>query len=466
MQKKILSLSWPPISAWSRRLALLAPLLLASCGGGGVGETPTAALPGSLPGSLTKKAALPRIGGMPSDFNGDGRADLIGSFWESSPCSTPDNPIYSRVLKIGLRQADGSILVQPVGLDRCDANDRLYELVDSADFDGDGRADLLLNLLLTWGYPKGAELALMDGRTVRKRIVLPLAGGEQVIAAADFDGDGRPDILVRGGDIPNTRYSVLLMHGTEVASRHLLIDNNPRRARWGREEVLQILDVDGDGRADLLTERSGTERSIQGLRRLWYMDGARPRQVQALLSPGKLVETGDFNGDGHTDLLLSERYDGPMVVRLLREGQILEERAIVQGNLPATVIDADGDGKDDIVLGGVALWRMDGVWVKDTTALYAPETPTEGVRSYLQLAALGGERSLLAARVVETSWPRPYSRMESLAQLAWGQGGLVARPLALLPSSTIEVTPFIEAYPDISSAWRRAQQGRGAGGSR
>jgi hypothetical protein len=74
--------------------------------------------------------------------------------------------------------------------------DTAWQVKGSADFDGDGKADIL------WRHASSGHnyIYFMDGRTIRHsegylRTVAELAW--QVAALGDYDGDGKADILWR-----------------------------------------------------------------------------------------------------------------------------------------------------------------------------------------------------------------------------------------------------------------------------
>jgi hypothetical protein len=146
------------------------------------------------------------------------------------------------------------------------------------DFNADGHADLVLRHQATgavdvWlqGGTLGVELV---GRTTFSGAALPPP--EWIVGAtADFDGDGRPDVLWRNRS--TGRLVVWLMNGT--VWRATLVPS-PDQAADPNWVVVAAADFDGDGHCDLLWYNTSSGRVVQ-----WLLDASLTRLVGRFTSP-------------------------------------------------------------------------------------------------------------------------------------------------------------------------------------
>ena len=170
------------------------------------------------------------------------------------------------------------------------------------DFDGDGRADLMLRRDDgLWYY------YAMDGRrhisersgaaTLTRNLRYDLAG------IGDFDGDGRDDVMLRRDD-------GLWYYYAMDGHNHISGRNGPATlTRNLRYNVAGIGDFDGDGRDDVMLRRD------DGAWYFYAMDGRR--HISGQNGPANLTRDlrydlagiGDLDGDGRDDVLL-RRDDG------------------------------------------------------------------------------------------------------------------------------------------------------------
>jgi hypothetical protein len=119
--------------------------------------------------------------------------------------------------------------------------------VASADFNGDGTADVLRQA------PDGA-LYVLDGASLVQSAVSSSAAGLSFVAAADFDGDGRSDLLLQG-TLPQGTGGALYdwtMSGATVLRSDLVT------VLGSGQMVARVQDYTGDGRADILLANGGS----------------------------------------------------------------------------------------------------------------------------------------------------------------------------------------------------------------
>ncbi len=223
-------------------------------------------------------------------------------------------------------------------------------LAKQRDFDGTLTADLL------WRNGAGGHaLWLMSGTTVGTSANLGIDPPRAVTHTADFDGNGRHDLLIR--DATTGATSVQLMNGlVPGAAATLLAD-----PAW---EATHTGDFDGDGKADLVWRNAAT-----GTTALWRMDGTAFASGATLLvnAAWSVTNVADFDGDGKADLVWRNDTTGETAIWLMN-GTSFVAGAVVLAN-PAWRValtgDLDGNGKTDIVwrnasTGEVAIWLMNG----------------------------------------------------------------------------------------------------------
>jgi len=166
--------------------------------------------------------------------------------------------------------------------------------VGTGDFNGDGISDIL------WRNLRTGEnyLYLMNGLSIVNEGYLRTVADQnwRIAGVGDFDGDGKDDILWRNA-ATGENY-VYLMSGTTIAGEGYLRTVADRA--W---HVRAVGDFDGDGHADILWRNSSTGENY-----LYLMQGTAIKPSEGYLrtvgdQAWQIVATGDYDGDGNSDIL-------------------------------------------------------------------------------------------------------------------------------------------------------------------
>ena len=215
--------------------------------------------------------------------------------------------------------------------------------IHSADFDGDGRLDLVA---LADGPQSrvSVQVALNRGDGTFQTLPPIVTDGRSLLAAklGDMDGDGAPDLAVVCAQ--PTRLVLLRNTGAGVLEPQAAVFDaaDPR--------AVELADLDGDGRLDLvLTDgQSGTvDLHIQVAPWVFAPLGS----VAAGNRPDALA-LGDVDGDGRDDVVVANVLDGTLsVLRGLEGGFFAPSATLATGMRPTglSLADLDQDGDPDLV---------------------------------------------------------------------------------------------------------------------
>jgi hypothetical protein len=300
------------------------------------------------------------------DLDGDGDLDLAVASLGSVV------PSEERIGSVVLLLADGSVDGVPSFEARTVLNGvaRVSD-VSAADLDGDGDLDLAVAMFGL--YKTGGALWLErrpDGRY--KRHVIVQRNGVSHVPVADFDGDGRTDVLVL---ISQEHEELLLLVGRgrgRFEPYPLFAGPHPMFGLSGCE----VCDLDGDGDLDVLFA-NGDALDQDPHPKPWHgahwlenrtEPGGRPQFThhELVRFPGAYSAVpGDLDGDGDLDVVVTSmlnRWDQPD-----RQSLIWLENAGAGAFVPhpvdtapaslvcAEVDDLDGDGRADVLAGGLHL---------------------------------------------------------------------------------------------------------------
>jgi hypothetical protein len=236
------------------------------------------------------------------DFNRDGNLDLLysnaglalgrgdGTFATPVPPGTS----LGSSLVTGDLNGDGNLDVAHVhgrelgdgkgGFTHVPSSFFAGDAIAVADFNRDGRDDVIFNT---------GALQLLDGSNPAAPVVLASGVDSLALVAADVDGDTFIDLVTF-----STSDSLLIFggngNGTFRAPREIPVDA-------GYEGAITAADFSGDGRADLLVTRRDTYAA-----QLFEQQAGGSFAESTRIPNGHYYgsEAGDFDGDGHPDVVL------------------------------------------------------------------------------------------------------------------------------------------------------------------
>jgi VCBS repeat protein/FG-GAP repeat protein len=250
-----------------------------------------------------------------ADFNGDGKPDLGTAGYGSGEVS------------VILNSGDGIFqapVKYPVGL----PSDSLVV----SDFNGDGKPDLATANTDNASLGSISILINQGDGTFKGAVKYPVGSNPRSLIAADFNGDGKPDIAA--GSYGSDDVSVLINQGdgTFKEAARYPIGSYPY--------MLVIADFNGDGKPDIAT--TGALLLNRG-------DGTFQGVPYTVFGDGFSLVAADFNGDGKPDIAMDFSGGWGICVLFNRgDGTFEVPRKYLAASGFLITSDFDGDGKPDL----------------------------------------------------------------------------------------------------------------------
>ena len=295
------------------------------------------------------------------DVDGDGDQDLLvgalgGAFNPNT--TTADNLYYLEQSGPGLFTVQTSRFVSMIDV----GSESIPVIVD---LDGDRDLDILIGNKIEQGDPQSGKVyrLINEGTPGSPRFQMSgefdVGSGYHLLPAfADLDGDGDLDAVLGTWEDELRFYENRANDGSIQLT---LVDSAITTLTRGRNATPTLGDLDSDGDADMIVgESSGTLNFYENT-------GTTSRPEFTLISDEYLdLDVGrrslpvlhDFDGDGDLDLIVGSESEG--IRLLLNEGTRsvpeftdLGPLALEHFGFAAPAFgDIDGDGDDDILLGG------------------------------------------------------------------------------------------------------------------
>jgi hypothetical protein len=230
------------------------------------------------------------------DFNGDGHSDLL---WQHQVTGE----LYAWLLQ-------GTVTTGGANLNPRSCADTNWQIRALADIDADGKVDVL------WRHQATGDLYVwfLDGAVTKSASYLtPRSFADtqwQIRGVGDFSGDGWTDLLWQHQT--TGELYVWFMNGTVVTGGSYLTPSRFTDTQW---QIRGVADFNKDGKPDILWHHQGN-----GELYVWYLSGT-VTVAGSYLTPRafadtqwRIVTVADFDKDRNQDLLWHHQGNGDLYV--------------------------------------------------------------------------------------------------------------------------------------------------------
>lgn len=317
------------------------------------------------------------------DFNGDGKPDLAVSGHDSAGNGT---------VEILLGNGDGTFRTVSVIAVGAPAS-----RIAKADFNQDGKLDLAVSVgnngqvMVLLGKGDGTfQTPLDSGASTPSAQLSALIPG---MAVGDVNGDGKPDLVLGPYTFTSTS-SVAVMLGNGDGTFRTPVNSSLDRVDNPKSVAA---DLNGDGRADVFITGWSTDKGQRYGQLLGNADGSLTPAWSSYtyqFSFGSILTVHDVNGNGKPDVLAIDFLDYPFPGKLdfrgfldgslsetdLASQEIPEDSSAGLGYVSMTAGDVNGDGKTDLLvtdpLGNLLIMLGDGLGTFQGLPQYPPASPS------------------------------------------------------------------------------------------
>jgi hypothetical protein len=342
------------------------------------------------------------------DMNGDGKPDAIVAGQSGVDASPVLAVLTNQGNGLFAAEHDYALPNYPVSL-------------AVGDFDGDGLTDVVVGVSSSVTNSGVSGVYVLFGQangTLAAPVLVDATAAPLSLAAADVNGDGRADLAIANGGSSSTSGALHLYLGN--ANRTFTAATAPTTSAT-TYSIVAFADIDGDGKPDLVAGGSVPGTSFGAIVPNLYTffgngDGTfGSAQTEALLgndgSPNAIA-IADFNHDGHPDVAIGNSNDFTEMLVGVGDGT-WRHGSLALGQLPGAMaaVDLDNDHYPELLVdtaaagtivfknaGTVAAW----VYPTATTTPTSPTTPVTPATGDFTVTATPASGSIMAGQSAQT----------------------------------------------------------------
>ena len=330
----------------------------------------------------------------------------------------------------------------------------------AADFDGDGKADLVAMSAGDGDQSSPGTLSFLKGKgdgTFQAPVTIPAGFSPTFVSAVDINGDGHLDLIFSDGG-----YEVSGNAGVGGAIYVALNQGGgtfqaPVPVFSGIYPAFTTADINGDGKLDLIA--SGGVNGIEGGVVSWLAgNGNGTFQAAIAISnsdvPINSIAVQDFNGDGILDMVLAHQDEDTTFLAGYGNGVFSAETHFEAAYEPTLLLttDLNGDKKPDLIVLGVTM----SVLLNNSAAATTIQTSPAG----LQFSVDGGGAQTApqtlslatGSHTIAATTPQPGATGTQYVFTGWSDGGAVSHSITVEATAATYTASFKTQYQLTISA--------------